>query len=290
MQREALLSNVYVCGKKAKGHLLPATEFLLSSSLTFEITPKSVQFLSQAFNYDHRTWFKFVIIHDTITPTHCKMKTNDHDRYYRMFVCNGSALTRHSVIYIDALAHILTDIENDPDCTFDAKYYPYLNTYRELVACKESKRGGVLCKDRISQLKYSLNSEIKKHFECMKVVSAGSGTVFVHNGTSPEHGEKYGICLNTKSGHYKPSLKDVELAKRILLDIISKVSCSKTREQFKVIAQYKPNKKTLKKIFGENIAETKVGLCIPKKKQTHHSHRHRHRHRRLLRRTVKNKK
>jgi hypothetical protein len=277
MQREALLSNVYVCGKKAKGHLLPATEFLLSSSLTFEITPKSVQFLSQAFNYDHRTWFKFVIIHDTITR---KTKTNDH---YRMFVCNGSTLTRHSVIYIDALAHILTNIENDPNCTLDAKYYPYLNTYRELVACKESKRGGVLCKDRISQLKYSLNSEIKKHFECMKTVSAGSGTVFVHN--SPEHGEKYGICLNTKSGHYKPSLKDVELAKRILLDIISKVSCSKTREQFKVIAQYKPNKKTLKKIFGENIAETKVGLCLPKKKQRSRRHRHR-----LLRRTVKNKK
>ena len=271
---EALLSNVYVCGKKAKGHLLPATEFLLSSSLTFEITPKSVQFLSQAFNYDHRTWFKFVIIHDTIT---CKTK---NDRYYRMFVCNGSTLTRHSVIYIDALAHILTDIENDPNCTLDAKYYPYLNTYRELVACKESKRGGVLCKDRIRQLKYSLNSEIKKHFECMKVVSAGSGTVFVHN--SPEHGEKYGICLNTKSGHYKPSLKDVELAKQILLDIISKVSCSKTREQFKVIAQYKPNKKTLKKIFGENIAETKVGLCLPKKKQS--------RRRRLIRRTIKNKK
>ena len=141
MQREALLSNVYVCGKKAKGHLLPATEFLLSSSLTFEITPKSVQFLSQAFNYDHRTWFKFVIIHDTIT---CKPNDHDHDRYYRMFVCNGSTVTRHSVIYIDALARILTDIENDPDCTLDAKYYPYLNTYRELVACKESKRGGVV--------------------------------------------------------------------------------------------------------------------------------------------------
>jgi hypothetical protein len=280
---EALLSNVYVCGKKAKGHLLPATEFLLSASLTFEITPKSVQFLSQLFNYDHRTWFKFVIIHDTIT---CKTKTNDHRDHYRMFVCNGSTLTRHSVIYIDALAHILTDIENDPDCTLDAKYYPYLNTYRELVVCKESKRGGVLCKDRIRQLKYSLNSEINKHFECMKVVSAGSGTVFVHNGTSAEHGEKYGICLNTKSGHYKPSLKDVELAKRVLLDIIRNVSCSKTREQFKVIAQYKPNKKTLKKIFGENIAETKVGLCLPKKKQ-----RSRRRRRlRLIRRTIKNKK
>lgn len=280
-ETETLLSNVYVCGKKAKGHLLPATEFLLSLSLTFEITPKSVQFLTQTFNYEHSTWFKFVIIRDTITcKTKTKTKPNDQP-YYRMFVCNGSTITRHSVIYIDALARILTDIENDPDCTLDAKYYPYLNTYRELVACKESKRGGDLCKDRLRQLKYSLNSEINKHFECMKAVSAGSGTVFTHTHKSLKHGEKYGICLNTKSGHYKPSLKDVELAKRILLDIISKISCSKTREQFKVIAQYKPNKKTLKKIFGENIAETKVGLCLPKKKQ---------RSRRLIRRTVKNKK
>ena len=278
-ERETLLSNVYVCGKNAKGHLLPATEFLLSSSLTFEITPKSVQFLTQTFNYERRTWFKFVIIRDTIT---CKTKTKPNDQpYYRMFVCNGSTITRHSVIYIDALARILTDLENDPACTLDAKYYPYLTTYRELVACKESKRGGVICKDRIRQLKYSLNSEINKHFECMKAVSAGSGTVFTHK--TLKHGEKYGICLNTKSGHYKPSLKDVELAKRILLDIISKINCSKTREQFKVIAQYKSNKKTLKKIFGENIAETKVGLCLPKKNQSRRS-------RRLLRRTIKNKK
>ena len=279
-ETETLLPNVYVCGKKAKGHLLPATEFLLSSSLTFEVTPQRVQFLTQTFNYEHSTWFKFIIIHDTITCK-AKTKTKPNDQpYYRMFVCNGSTITRHSVIYIDALARILTDIENDPDCTLDAKYYPYLTTYRELVACKESKRGGVLCKDRINQLKYSLNSEINKHFECMKAVSAGSGTVFTHN--SLKHGEKYGVCLNTKSGHYKPSLKDVELAKRILLDIISKISCSKTREQFKVIAQYKPNKKTLKKIFGENIAETKVGLCLPKRNRSRRDYH-------LLRRTIKNK-
>jgi hypothetical protein len=119
----------------------------------------------------------------------------------------------------------------------------------------------------------------------MKVVSAGSGTVFIQNDKTRQHGEKYVICLNTKSGHYKPSLKDVELAKRILLDIIHKVNCTKTREQFKVIVQYKPNKKTLKKMFGENIAETKVGLCLPKKKQRSRRHR-----RRLIRRTVKNKK
>lgn len=279
MNAETSLSNDYVCGKKAKGHLSPATEFLMSLPLTFEITPKSVHFLTQTFNYDHRTWFKFITIHDTITPMHCSTpNTKSNDHYYRMFVCNGSVITRHSVIYIDAIARILTDIENDPDCTLDAKYYPYLNAYRELVACKESKRPGIICKDRLRQLKYSLNSEINKHFECMKVISAGSGTVFTHK--SLKHGEKYSVCLNTKSGHYKPSLKDIELAKQILLDIISKIKCSKTRDQFKVIAQYKPNKKTLKKLFGENIAKTKPGLCLPKRKKT----------RSRRRQTVKNKK
>ena len=244
-----LLSNIYVCGKKSRGHIRPATEFLLSSALTFEVTPDSVHFLPHAFNYAHGTWFKFIVIHDTITPTQCGAGT------HRMFVCNGSSITRHSVIYIDALAHILTEIETNAGCKLDAKYEPFLKTYRELVACKESKRGPADCNAnrRLEHLKYSLNSEIGRHFECMKVVSAGSGTVFIHN---ERERDKYVICLNTKSGHYIPSLRDIEFAKGVLMRAVGGL------KQYKVIAQRKPSKKSLQRIFGEQIAKTKLGLCI----------------------------
>ena len=256
-----LLSNIYVCGKKSRGHMRPATEFLLSSALTFEVTPNSVHFLPHAFNYAHGTWFKFIVIHDTITPTQCSATSSGSNAggIHRMFVCNGSSLTRHSVIYIDALAHILTEIETNARCKLDAKYEPFLKTYRELVACKESKRGPADCNAnrRLQRLKDSLNSEIGRHFECMKVVSAGSGTVFIHN---ERQRDKYVVCLNTKSGHYRPTLRDIEFAKGVLMQAVGGL------EQYKVIAQRKPSKKSLQRIFGEQIAKTKLGLCIEKLK------------------------
>jgi hypothetical protein len=269
-----LLPNIYVCGKKSRGHIRPATEFLLSSALTFEITPDSVHFLPHAFNYTHGTWFKFIVIHDTITPTQCGATSSGSSAgTHRMFVCNGSSLTRHSVIYIDALAHILTEIETTDGCKLDAKYAPFLKTYRELVACKESKRGPADCNanHRLQHLKDSLNSEIGRHFECMTVVSSGSGTVFIHN---ERERDKYAVCLNTKSGHYRPTLRDIETAKNVLMRAIGGLEPMSQRQQYKVIVQRKPSKKSLQRIFGEQIAKTKLGLCIenlkPKTKTRKH--------------------
>ena len=65
-QSKKRLSNIYVCGKKSKGHILPATELLISSAVTFEVTPHSVYFLTEAFNYTSGAWFKFIIINDNI--------------------------------------------------------------------------------------------------------------------------------------------------------------------------------------------------------------------------------
>jgi hypothetical protein len=271
-----LLSNIYVCGKKSRGHMRPATEFLLSSALTFEITPDSVHFLPHAFNYAYSTWFKFIVIHDTITPSQCGAISSNSSGTYRMFVCNGSSLTRHSVIYIDALAHILTEIETTEGCKLDAKYEPFLKTYWELVACKESKRGPADCNANrwLHHLKDSLNSEIGRHFECMKVVSAGSGTVFIHN---ERERDKYVVCLNTKSGHYRPTLKDVEFAKGVFMQVVGGLDPLYQR-QYNVIAQRKPSKKSLQRIFGEQIAKTKLGLCIeklkPKTKTTTKTRKH----------------
>jgi hypothetical protein len=87
----------------------------------------------------------------------------------------------------------------------------------------------------------------------MKVVSAGSGTVFIHN---ERERDKYVVCLNTKSGHYRPTLRDIEFAKGVLMQSVGGL------EQYKVIAQRKPSKKSLQRIFGEQIAKTKPGLCI----------------------------
>lgn len=265
--RKSRLSNIYVCGKKSKGHILPATELIISSAVTFEVTPQSVHFLTQAFNYARGTWFKFLIINDNIiTDTDGVDNDNIHDfkeGNYRMFVCNGAAINRHSVIYINALAYILSlrGIGSQPN----SKYYPFLKAYNHIIACKDSKKGVTSCNATLSGLKRILNRELKKHFNCMKVISAGSGTVF--ESADDDSYPKYNICLNTKSGHYRPTLKDVNFAKSFLKSIVEKIDCISLRRRINVSSQYKSSKNTIRKIFG-NVAESKVGICIPKKNKT----------------------
>ena len=108
-----------------------------------------------------------------------------------------------------------------------------------------------------------LSEEIKKNFECMRVVSAGSGTVFETRDRDGDTAHaNYDICLNTKSGHYRPSLKDVDFAKSLLGKIIQKMDI---RDRIKVSSQYKSSKQTIRNVFGDS-AESKVGICIPKNK------------------------
>lgn len=257
-QSKKRLSNIYVCGKKSKGHDLPATELLISSAVTFEVTPHSVYFLTEAFNYAHGAWFKFIIINDNIISENTNENAKNNG-IYRMFVCNGSGINRHSVIFINAIAYILSTrgLGNYPN----SKYYRFMKAYNDIISCKDSKKGYVSCKDKILRLKNILNQEIKKHFKCMQVVSAGSGTIFE---TNDGH---YNICLNTKSGHYKPSLKDIDFAKSLLKDIIEKMDCKSLRDKIKVSSQYKSSRQTIRKVFGDH-AESKIGICIPKKNKS----------------------
>lgn len=245
------LSNIYVCGKKSRRHILPVTELLISSAVTFEVTPQTVSFLTDAFKYTQGSWFKFIVIDDDVTS-----RNPDINGRYRMFVCNGAAINRHSVIYIHAVAYILSThgFGNDPTC----KYYTFLKAYNDIIACKDSKRGYATCNE---QLKRTLNREIKKNFECMRVVSAGSGTVFeTRDGDGVTN---YEICLNTKSGHYRPSLKDVDFAKALLKGLVEKMDGSSLRNKIKVSSHYKSSKKTIRNVFGDR-SESKVGICIPK--------------------------
>jgi hypothetical protein len=257
-QSKKRLSNIYVCGKKSKGHILPATELLISSAVTFEVTPHSVYFLTEAFNYTSGAWFKFIIINDNIISENTNGNAKNNG-IYRMFVCNGSGINRHSVIFINALAYILSTrgLGNYPN----SKYYRFMKAYNDIISCKDSKKGYLSCKDKILRSKCILNQEIKKHFKCMQVVSAGSGSVFE---TNDGH---YNICLNTKSGHYRPSLKDVDFAKSFLKDIIEKMDCKLLRDKIKVSSQYKSSKQTIRKVFGDHT-ESKIGICIPKKNKS----------------------
>jgi hypothetical protein len=236
-KRLPLLKNTHVCGKTHEKTL--GNELSVSMDSVFELNELTLPFFISNFNYNHGLWFKFIVV--------------NYDGRHRVFVCNGSLITRHSVIYIEAMMGLIKRSD-----AHEPKHDKLMKLYDHIIACKTSKKGVDGCPDiKLAQAKFS--KEFKKHFNCMEVVSAGSGTVF-HDMVNA----KLTICLNTKSGHYRPTLKHIDLAKELVEHIIvnARFSGRLGKYEIGVTAQYKPRKGTLKRMLGANGAH-KLGMCIP---------------------------
>ena len=236
-----LLKNTHVCGKTHEKTL--GNELSVSMDTVFELNQLTLPFFISKFSYDTGTWFKYIVI--------------QHNSRHRVFVCNGSLITRHSVIYIDAMMDLIKR-RNGTTRENESKYDRLVELYDYIVACKTSKKGLAGCPD-IKRAQAKFSAEFKKHFNCMEVVSAGSGTVFYDSDAA-----KVTICLNTKSGHYRPTLKHADLAKEVVETMIDNARFSGRLSEYKiaVVAQYKPRKSTLKRVFGATNAH-KLGMCIP---------------------------
>ena len=232
-----LLKNTHVCGKTHEKTI--GNELSVSMDTVFELNALTLPFFISKFTYANGLWFKFIVIH--------------HNQRNRVFVCNGSLITRHSVIYIEAMMDL---IKRDPGR--DAKYDKLMELYDYIIACKTSKKGLQGCPD-IKRAQAKFSAEFKRHFNCMEVLSAGSGTVFYDS-----EANKVTICLNTKSGHYRPTLKHIDLAKEVVETIVANARLSGRLGKYEivVVAQYKPRKGTLKRVFGATNAH-KLGMCIP---------------------------
>jgi hypothetical protein len=232
-----LLKNTHVCGKTHEKTL--GNELSVSMDTVFELNALTLAFFISKFNYTNGTWFKYIVL--------------NYNGRHRVFVCNGSLITRHSVIYIEAMMDLIKR-----DQRRDATYDKLLELYDYIVACKTSKKGLAGCPD-IKRAQTRFSAEFKKHFNCMEVLSAGSGTVFHDHAAA-----KVTICLNTKSGHYRPTLKHVDLAKEVVETIVENARLSGRLGEYDigVISQYKPRKSTLKRVFGATNAH-KLGMCVP---------------------------
>lgn len=244
-KRLPLLKNTHVCGKTHEKTL--GNELSVSVDTVFELNELTLPFFISKFNYNNGLWFKFIVV--------------NYDGRHRVFVCNGSLVTRHSVIYIEAMMDLIKRKQGqgqEQGQGRHANYEKLIELYDYIIACKTSKKGLAGCPD-IKRAQTRFSTEFKKHFNCMEVLSAGSGTVFYDIVDA-----SITICLNTKSGHYRPTLKHIDLAKEVVETIIANASLSGRLGEYKigVISQYKPRKGTLKRVFGATNAH-KLGMCIP---------------------------
>jgi hypothetical protein len=86
-----LLKNTHVCGKTHEKTL--GNELSVSMDTVFELNALTLPFFISKFNYTNGLWFKYIVL--------------NYNGRHRVFVCNGSLITRHSVIYIEAMMDLI---------------------------------------------------------------------------------------------------------------------------------------------------------------------------------------
>lgn len=235
-KRWPALVNTHVCHSKSvhKWQLTPARELLLLTDTVFELTALSMPFFISNFTYANHKWFKFIIV--------------EHQSNPHIYVANGTRITRHSAIYIQAMI----DLIQKSDMAGDNQYTRLLEVYNDIMMHKTSKRRNNTTSPALDALLHAFNALIKKHFECMRVISSGSGTVF--SGTPDS---KTVVCLNTKSGHYRPPLDNIAVARKIFKSVLPL-----SKPDIGVIVQRKQRDGSLRESFGK-YAEMYIGTCRP---------------------------
>jgi len=218
------LVNTHICNlKPGVKKDTPGLEILLSISKSVQLNHNTLPFLQQTYKNTNDEWFKFVII-------------NNNDVNY-IYIIYGAHINKHSVCMIEGLL----------DVTKESGEYPELRTaYKNLIIFKNQYGSNmesmdIQVKEQCLQLISAVDEYIKRDINCMPVVAAGSGSVNMDNS----------ICINNKSGHYKPTELSMIKAKEVFESNTGAV----------VFIKEKEDKQLLEEKYGKH-AKKYSGICI----------------------------
>jgi hypothetical protein len=218
------LVNTHLCKlKEGVVKELPAEEIFTSVSESFELTNESLYRLQNDYRKSDKKWFKFVIF------------KNDNETH--LFVITGGKVNKHSVCMLEGLLQVTKDMN---------EYSELRQAYFELIEFKKNytfndTENEPQLKSELNLLMNNVNVLIDRDIKCMPVIAAGSGTV----------NDDGSICINDKSGHYKPTDQTMEMAGNVFRE--------KTNVEVKVTK--KVEKDILKNKYG-NDYENFSGICI----------------------------
>lgn len=198
-----------------------AMEYFKSVDQPFEVCEKNIDKLLE-FKKDELKYFKFLIF------------IIDHNTY--IYAINGfPKVNKHPLCYLFGI------IEKTPT----DEYVNLKKAFEKVKWMKEENIQGV---NEYSTEIIELNSQIFANLNCMKVKSAGSGTI-INNDI---------ICINNKSGHFKASFEDIEpYAKNIFIE----------KTGLNVITTKAASKEQIYNFLEKNGLDKKLvnrysGLCI----------------------------
>ena len=209
------LKNTHICGEKGNKETA-GFEIYTAVNSPFQLNESTLEMFFSQFKKSDNNWFKFAIF-------------NNDDIHY-IYVMKGSPINKHSILLIYGLLQVSKSSE-----------YPELReAFLNLLKIREESgipEGSNIEENTIVK---QFNDKVAKAIPCMPLIAAGSGTVNDDNS----------ICLNTKSGHYKPTFEIMELAKSSFERITGAV----------VTIQEKVPKEELIKRYG-NTFERYGGIC-----------------------------
>jgi len=207
------LVNKHLCKKKntTKKKENVGYEVITSTEVPFQLNKESLSRFMRQFQKKNDKWFKFVIF--------------DHESVNYIYVVKGNKVNKHSVCVLKGFLDL-----HKGDPMYDAAN----RVYKDLI-----RMNGPIGSKKT--LRKKINKFVENEMPCMPVLSAGSGTVN-EDGT---------ICLNTKSGHYKPTKRDIEFAKDIFEDLLD----------VDIQIQLKTDKYLLKEKYGDKY-KNYTGICL----------------------------
>jgi len=221
---DADLINTHICNvKEGKKKETPGFELLCSISKSFQLNSSTLGYFMEMYKSTNNKWFKFVCI------------KYDEEEY--VYIIDGARINKHSVCMLEGVLHLSKE-KNEYEELNDA--------YRNLLFFKENYGSNMMSMTDIKleecrNLIKNVDNIIQRDIKCMPVICAGSGSIN-DDGT---------ICINDKSGHYKPTEYSMMRAK----EIFEKIT------QLTIEIKKKPDKELLLAKYGEH-AENYSGICL----------------------------
>lgn len=224
MNTEKDLINTHLCAvKPEKQKETAGQEVYTYNGEVYQLNASTLGFLQQQFKKSNGKWFKFIIF--------------NNDGNYYIYVINGGKINKHSVCMLLGLLNV-TNEKNE--------YSDLRNAVRELLDFKMNFSpleifSNPSLNEQLQMLINNIDTLVTRDIHCMPVLAAGSGTVNDDNS----------ICINNKSGHYKPTTESMDVAKNIFI----------TNTGASVYVTEKVEKELLKEKYGDDY-ENYSGICL----------------------------
>lgn len=228
--QEGYLENTHLCPKKVslkeKKKETVGEEIYTYNGEIFQLNQNTLGYLRQMYKKTDDKWFKFVIFNNDGTPY--------------IYIIQGGRINKHSVCMLIGLLEVTKN---------SGEYNDLRNAVKELISFKLNIEPNMIendetLKQQLVQLIERVDELVNTYFKCMPVIAAGSGSI----------NEDNSICINDKSGHYKPTTETMNTAKNIFMMVTGL-----NEEEVRVTT--KPDKELLEAKYGRE-AENYSGICL----------------------------